>query len=336
MEVKRKSLFTRGNLENALEVVVMKKIILTLLFAASIQICWAAELVYDRETSDRIDSGSIEYFIQGKVGATEKGNATCEDGLFYNDHFLAVFDGATDKSGKTYEGGRKGGRVARDIILGVFETLPPDAQKEDVLKVINEKYQAFYQAHPDMDFEKNPLFRPTATLIWYSFHNKEMVAIGDSKARIDGKIYNDGSKMVDILNSDLRVKVIQELGLTEKEVAENDLGRFYILPLLEKQSEFQNNPKAPKAFQYWAIDGFEVPVSELRVWKFEKQPKVIELSSDGYETIPVKASIPDYEAGLAKLLKEDPMRIKNPSTKGLQKGNASFDDRAVLIYRLDN
>jgi hypothetical protein len=36
---------------------------------------------------------------------------------------------------------------------------------------------------------------------------------------------------------------------------------------------------------------------------------------------------------LAKLLKEDPMRIKNPSTKGLQKGNASFDDRAVLIYK---
>jgi hypothetical protein len=137
-----------------------------------------------------------------------------------------------------------------------------------------------------MDFEKNPLFRPTATLIWYSFHNKELVAVGDSKARIDGKDYNVGSKMVDILNSDLRVKVIETLKLTDKQIAEDDIGRFYILPLLERQSEFQNNPKAPAAFQYWAIDGFEVPADQLRVWKFDKQPSVVELSSDGYETIP--------------------------------------------------
>lgn len=291
-----------------------------------------ADVTWDKTVTDSIASGSIEYFIQGKAGPGEKGNRTCEDGLFYSDHFIAVFDGATDKSGKSYNGD-KGGRVARDIILDVFEKLPPDAAQKDVLAAINTKYQAFYAANADMDYAENPLFRPTATLIWYSFARNELTAVGDSKARIDGKTYNDGSKMVDILNSDLRVKVIRELNLSEEEIAKNDLGRFYIMPLLQKQSDFQNNPDAPEAFQYWAIDGFPIPDDKLRVWKFNEKPKLIELSTDGYETIPADATITGYEAELEKLLKDDPMRIKNPSTKGIQKGNVSFDDRAVLIWK---
>lgn len=309
----------------------LKKWFIVTLIVLGSQIAEAKDLIYGQIVQDQIKEGKIEYFIQGKAGATLKGNNTCEDGLFYNDDFLAVFDGATDKSGKQYAG-KKGGRIAQELISDVFAALPASASKEEVLNAINQAYQTFYHSHSDVDFEKNPLFRPTATLIWYSFYHNELVAIGDSKARIDGKIYNDGSKMVDILNSDLRVKVITELGLGEDEIAENDLGRFYILPLLEKQSEFQNNPKAPKAFQYWAIDGFSIPEDQLRVWNFEEQPKIIEFSSDGYETIPQKNSISAYEQELEKLLQNDSMRIKNPSTKGLQKGNTSFDDRAVLIF----
>ncbi len=308
----------------------MKKTMCALMMAISTTVF--ADVTYDKPVNDVIDSGLIEYFIQGKGGATQKGNATCEDGLFYNNNFLAIFDGATDKSGKSYDG-KKGGRIARDIIFSIFQSLPADASKEEVLSRINNAYQAFYQAHPDMDFVKNPLWRPTATLIWYNFDRKELVAVGDSKARIDGTIYNQKNKMVDILNSDLRVKVIKELKMTDDEVAANDVGRFYILPLLERQSEFQNNPKAPKAFQYWAIDGFPIPPEEVLVWKFDKTPRVIELNTDGYEDFPGAAEIADYEISAGQLLKEDPQRIKNPSTKGLQKGNVSFDDRAVLIYK---
>lgn len=291
-----------------------------------------AELAYDRPVTDKIDSGAIEYFIQGKGGATPKGNSACEDGLFYNNHFIALYDGATDKSGKSYDG-KKGGRVAEEIIENVFKGLPPDASKEDVLSRINQSYQNFYAAHPDMDFVKNTTWRPTATLIWYSFARRELVAIGDSKARVDGVNINKKSKLVDELNSELRVRVIKQLKLSEADIAKNDLGRFYILPLLERQSNFQNNPKAPKAFQYWAIDGFEIPAEEVLVWRFDRTPKVIELSSDGYEDYPAASNVKAYEEDFAKFLKEDPQRIKNPSTKGLQEGNVSFDDRAVLIYQ---
>lgn len=289
-------------------------------------------LTYDKPVQAMIKSGSIDYFIQGKGGAGEKNNQICEDGLFFNDHYLAVFDGATDKSGKKYDG-KKGGRVSRDIIQDVFQSLPPNTDKKVVLEKINEKFKEFYSQNSDMDFEKNPLFRPTATLIWYNLDSNELVAIGDSKARVDGINYNDEPKYVDVLNSTLRVKILKDLKLTPEQIEENDLGRFYILPLLKRQSEFQNNQNAPKAFQYWAIDGFNIPESELKTWKFEQRPKVIELSSDGYETYPKEATIESYEKQLEAELKSDPLRIENPSTKGVIKGNYTFDDRAILIYK---
>ncbi|TNG97080.1 hypothetical protein FHQ28_06775 [Pasteurellaceae bacterium USgator11] len=312
----------------------MKKLMSLLLVTSSIVLANppADNLIYDSEQHQTLKSGTIDYFIQSKNGAGAKNNAVCEDGLFFSDHYLAVFDGATDKSGKKYDG-KKGGRVARDIIQAVFQELPPNTPKEEVLTRINQKYQEFYAANSDMDFEKNPLFRPTATLIWYNFDSNELVAIGDSKARIDGVPYNDGEKLVDTLNSALRVKVIEELKLSDEQIAEKDLGRYYIMPLLQRQSEFQNNPDAPEAFQFWAIDGFNIPPEQLRVWQFDKKPRVIELVSDGYEEYPANAVIADYETALESALKNDPMRVKNPSTKGISKGNYSFDDRAVLIYR---
>ncbi|QEH46302.1 hypothetical protein FXN59_00380 [Aggregatibacter actinomycetemcomitans] len=289
-------------------------------------------MTYDKPVQSIIKSGSIDYFIQGKGGPGEKNNQICEDGLFFNDHYLAVFDGATDKSGKKYDG-KKSGRVSRDIIQDVFQSLPPNTDKKVVLQKINEKFKEFYNKNSDMDFEKNPLFRPTATLIWYNLDSNELVAIGDSKARIDGVNYNDEAKYVDVLNSALRVKILKDLKFTPEQIEENDLGRFYIMPLLQRQSEFQNNPNAPKAFQYWAIDGFNIPENELKTWKFDKKPKVIELSSDGYETYAKEATIESYENQLKSELQSDPLRIENPSTKGVIKGNYTFDDRAILIYR---
>ena len=69
------------------------------------------------------------------------------------------------------------------------------------------------------------------------------------------------------------------------------------------------------------------------MWRFDKTPALIELSSDGYENYPSASNVKAYEEDFASFLKEDPQRIKNPSTKGLQEGNVSFDDRAVLIYQ---
>lgn len=292
--------------------------------------CIAGDIIYDRITKDKVSSGQVEYFVKGKkTGANA--NILCEDGLFYNDSYIAVFDGATDKSGRLYDG-KKGGQVARDLIFKVFKELPSDADHKEILKRINDAYNDFYNSHPDIDFSNKALFRPTATLIWYSFSHKKLYAIGDSKARIDGVEFNKKSKFVDVLNSFLRVKVITDLKLSESDVAKNDIGRYYIQPLLERQSEFQNNPQAPIYFQYWAIDGFSIPDEAISKWDFDKTPSVIELSTDGYEEFPPDSSVASYEKTLFKILNNDPQRIKSPSTKGLKNDDASFDDRSILIY----
>ena len=115
----------------------MKKV-LPLILAMLAPAAFAADdLVYDKATQQTLKNGELTYFLQSKNGAGEKNNAVCEDGLFFNDHYLAVFDGATDKSGKTYDG-KKGGRVSRDIIQSVFQALPPNTAKEEVLAKINQ------------------------------------------------------------------------------------------------------------------------------------------------------------------------------------------------------
>ena len=53
-------------------------------------------------------------------------------------------------------------------------------------------------------------------------------------------------------------------GKTIEELREHDTGREFILPLLERQMTFQNNPAAG---HYWfpVIDGFDVPDDGIRV-----------------------------------------------------------------------
>lgn len=310
----------------------MKKLTLlslvTLLFPS---LSYANEIAQSQIVTTSIDKGSITYFTEGKGGNNEKSHKKNEDGLFFNNHYLAVFDGATDKSGKRYDG-RKGGRVARDIIKSVFEKLPPATEPTKVLELINNEYQKFYTQHPEVNYKDNPVFRPTSTLTWYDFDTNTLVDVGDSKARIDGVEYGLTTKLVDVLNAELRAFTLKQLNLSDEEIMKNDLGREYILPLLKKQADFQNNPNAPEVFQFWVIDGFNVPKEKLGIFKFDKTPNTIELSTDGYLYAP-ESTIQSYEKTLQDLIKIDPlMKDKNKSTKGIKGKNVSFDDRTILIF----
>lgn len=292
---------------------------------------YAKDIIQSKIVTATIDKGTVTYFTEGKGGNTLKSHNSNEDGLFFNNHYLAVFDGATDKSGMRYDG-RKGGRVARDIIKSVFEKLPPATPPTKVVSLINKAYQKFYAQHPNINYKDNPVFRPTSTLIWYDFDTNTLVDIGDSKARIDGVEYGLTTKLVDELNSELRSFTLKKLRLSHNEIMKHDLGREYILPLLKKQADFQNNPNAPKAFQFWVIDGFDIPEKELGIFKFKETPKTIELSSDGYLYAP-KPTVQSYEKTLKALIKQDPLMMdKNKSTKGIKGNNVSFDDRTILIF----
>lgn len=303
--------------------------IVTILFL-TLTLSVSAQLRYSEVVEAKLNSGTVSYFLESKRGPDK--NDKCEDGVFFSDDFLLVVDGASDKSGVDYEG-RTGGWICKETIVSVFREASGTEEPEVLLARINEKLRKTY-ARYKIDYLNNPEFRFSAVLIWYNFNTRTLHALGDCKARIDGELYNAEEKGVDQLNSEFRVRVLEVLGVDLKEPASRDLGREYILPLLKAQSRYQNNPKAPEGLQYWVVDGTDIPTEQIQTWEFKNAPKVIELSSDGYAEFPKQREVSGYEKLLAELLKEDPsLTTRVKSTKGLKKGNVSFDDRSILIYK---
>lgn len=299
----------------------MQRLCTALIFVASLYSVGIGESEYD-----------VVSFMQSKKGP--QAVDLCEDGLFISSRYLVVVDGASDKTGKLY-GGHTGGWHGKEAALDAFRGLQGGEPPEKVLSSINRALRQRYEKF-GIDYEKDQVHRFSASLIWYDIESRTLYAVGDCKARIDGTLYNEQSKAIDELNAEIRIGVLQSLGIDIRstELRENDPGRQYILPLLREQPKYQNNPDADPKLAYWVVDGTDIPKSEIRTWSFDKAPDVIELSSDGYALFPEEATVESYEAELAGLLKEDPnLTWKVVSTKGLKKGNSSFDDRCVVIAR---
>ncbi len=291
----------------------------------------AVAQTYSRPVTVQRAGHKIDTFIEGKRGPQE--NHRCEDGLLHNDHFLVVVDGATDKSGKRYAGNQTGGRVVRGLVLETFAALSPDADKATVVNKINARISAFYAKHPSIDYRKDPIYRLTASLIWYNFSRRELAALGDCKARIDGRRYNHEGFFIDTLTSEVRALAVKALNMPRAALLKRDLSQLYIKPLIQAQASYQNNPQAPAPLAFWIIDGFPVPQDQISSWRLKRAPALIELSSDGYPGFPRRPKVADYEARLRRILKVDPLCVKEcRSTKGLRPGQKSFDDRALLIW----
>lgn len=305
-------------------------LILILMGATGMAVGEESHHTYSEPTSSKIETGNVSYFIESKLGPTK--NDRCEDGLFFSKDYLVVVDGASDKSGFLYDG-HTGGWLCKETILRVFRELSGDESPEEVVARINAALTEIYFKYK-VDFKAEPQRRFSAVLIWYDFRRKTLYALGDCKARVDGKLFNAEEKTVDRLNSELRAQVLKESELDLTKPLVKDPGREYILPLLKGQARYQNNPEAPEELGYWVIDGLDIPPSEVKSWKLDKAPHTIELSSDGYAEFPNHTTVEAYESLLHDLLAEDPnlvLRVK--STKGLKVGNVSFDDRTILIYK---
>lgn len=280
--------------------------------------------------ADQTRHGQVEHLIQSKRGSEHQD--LCEDGLFYNDRFLVVVDGASDKTGRRYHG-HTGGWHCKESVLRVFRRLQGGEEPVEIVKEINRELGELYSKF-GIDPKASPELRFSSVLIWYDFKRKGLYAIGDCKARVDGELFNHEEKLVDRLNSQVRAEVLNALEIDLSRPLPTDPGRDYITPLLKGQSRYQNNPQAPQALQYWVIDGTAVPADKIVTRSFAHTPGVIELSSDGYAEFPATASIEAYEEELRSLLREDPnLAVRVKSTKGVREGNASFDDRTILIFQ---
>ena len=76
------------------------------------------------------------------------------------------------------------------------------------------------------------------------------------------------------------------------------------------------------------FDGFDIPTEWIKVFYVSNANEII-LLSDGYPML--LNSLKESEQYLHSIMEKDPqcMRLYK-TTKGIQKGNCSFDDRAYL------
>ncbi|MDO5132933.1 MAG: hypothetical protein Q4D81_08120 [Eubacteriales bacterium] len=264
----------------------------------------------------------IEQFSQSKYSSNEKN----EDGLYIGDYYIAVIDGATSKSDFTFEG-KTGGQTARDLIMNKLSTLSGEEDAEHAVKVLQQELYDFSCQHNNI-----PL---SASAVIYSCQRQEIWSIGDCRFSINGHVETN-EKRIDKVFSETRaiaVNALLEAGYTEEELFEHDLARELLLPFLKLQHYLENKSSA---FGFCVLNGDckpdLFPFEMIRKTTVPDGAEII-LASDGYPRL--GNTLLESEQALQRLLSQDPLCYKlYYSTKGLNKGNLSFDDRTFIRFRI--
>lgn len=261
---------------------------------------------------------------------------TCEDALYVGSHFVAVIDGATSKTERRWDG-KTGGRVAAEVMKEAFDHIPSDATARQTVDILTAAIQAFYKQHDATEIVQNtPVERVIACFVAISFVRKEIWFVGDCQCLLNQELIQY-TKEIDTITANARSMFLEAeiaQGKSIEELRQHDTGREFILPLLERQMAFQNNPLLG---QYWfpIIDGFNVPDEGIHVLSIADDIDTIVLASDGYPYL--KGSLEASEQALQDVLHDDPLLFHTyKATKGLQDDNVSFDDRAYVKIALKN
>src|SRR5579859_908436 len=268
----------------------------------------------------------IEQFLCAKNGRDEM----CEDAIYVGRSFIAVIDGATSKTERRWEG-KTGGRVAAETLKAAFDHVPADATARQTVDLLAAAIQAVYTQYDLLDtVRQDAVQRITASFVALSLQRREIWLVGDCQCLLNQELVQN-TKEVDSITANARALFLAAeiaQGKTLEELRQHDTGRAVILPLLERQMTFQNNPSAGP---YWfpVIDGFQVPEEGIRLVSLPERTETVVLASDGYPYL--KDTLSASEQALQELLLHDPMLFRDyKSTKSLQAGNLSFDDRAYI------
>lgn len=269
----------------------------------------------------------IEKSVVGKDIDQQK----CEDKLVILENFVCIIDGATSKSDMVYDNSASG-LVASQIIENELKNIPKDINPTDCIDLLTQAIRDYYiQSNLLNHMQNNPIDRLTASLIIYSDFHNEVWMLGDCQCMI-GKTIHTNPKIVDDIISNTRALFLESeitRGKTINELIEKDTGREFVLPLLFRQSYFQNST-IKSNYSYSVIDGFEVNHKEIKIFNVN-QNKSIVLASDGYPK--VFDTLSDSEKYLKYILENDPICFKlYKSTKGLKKHANSFDDRSYIRF----
>ena len=266
-----------------------------------------------------------DFFIQGKYQEKEK----CEDRIVFSDRYICIIDGATSKSDLIINDNSTG-RIVGEILQKAIENITQDFSCNEMARFLTQQVYQFYLENNLLQrVTKNPRDRLIASAIIYNIKRGEIWLIGDCQCLLDD-IHYTNTNLIDLINANTRSLILQlniAKGKTIEELMIKDLGRDFILPILKEQQIFQNS-FLENPMSYSVIDGFEMDIKKIKILDVKKTKTII-MASDGYPLL--FQSLRESEKYLKELLKKDPLCYKiYKSTKGLMKGNNSYDDRAYI------
>lgn len=257
----------------------------------------------------------------------------CEDHIVTTHNYIMLIDGATSKSDLMFEG-LTSGKKACDLLEKALVKAAPNLDAFAFVDVMTNAIYEFYQKHQlTQRMETQPHDRITAAIAVYSVFHQEVWLIGDTQCLINQQCYTN-EKLIDQDIANARALYLEmALARGEKisDLLENDQGRQFVLPLLKHQSIYQNSHISSK-YAYGVIDGFPPKPEHLLI--ISVNHPIIILASDGYPKLfPNLQQSEDY---LTKQLKQDPLCYQSlRSTKCLAAGQASFDDRSWVKFKID-
>ena len=267
----------------------------------------------------------MESYICGK----HENQDLCEDGLTINANVIAVIDGVTAK-GKIKIDEKNTGRFAMEVIKNALEKGVPTESPTVFFSALNDALKNALCSH--LKYTDKDL--PRASIIAYVMDKKEIWSYGDCQC-IVGNDYFSHQKVIDTVLANKRAAVIEkELAASDStlNLSENDIGRNAIINDLLNQFNYENIHKfvGGNDYGYPVLNGKTICEDMIVVHEVPKDTIVV-LASDGYPAL--KPSLSESEEELEKLIETDPYCFKTyKSTKGLEDGCLSFDDRTYIRF----
>ena len=255
----------------------------------------------------------------------------CGDTYVWSDNYIAVIDGATPKGEMLWDG-QKGDVYVSHLVADTIAAMDPDLTAEQAVSLINQTVRNEYTKR-NIDFEKlRPEERLQCSLLIYSAHRHEIWSFGDCMLRINRKNFVH-TKEGDALLASLRAFCIQierdRRGKNADEQELSDFGRSMIMPYLKEYISLANRDVP---FGYDVLDGGDIHPEHTKIYNVQKDDTVV-LASDGYPEL--FDTFEETEEYLKKALEADPTCIDIlRGTKGIEKGNESYDDRTYVSFRV--
>lgn len=272
----------------------------------------------------------IEQSIIGK-----RSQELCEDAVVVTDHFVAVIDGSTSKTGGN------GGVLAARLVSEVIRTMPAETDMQQFIRLANERFQTCYRECYNEEellrMQTHPEYRWTCSVVVYSYHEHALWMIGDCQAMVGDTLYTNDKPYESVLASQ-RAEYARQLLASGRETIDSlrrhDTARDRIIPAMLEEMKNQN-------VTYSVLDGFPVAMHNVRRISLgdnttplplgEGMGEWLILASDGYPRLfPTLAETEQY---LRQVLTADPLMITlHPATKAWMEGNNSFDDRTYVRF----